>query len=78
MGLTVSVDPDLCIGSAECVRLVPGGFRIDESLGVSVALPGASSADPVLLRRARRSCPTHAIALTDENGDHVEGAGGEP
>ncbi|HEX9269717.1 MAG TPA: ferredoxin [Candidatus Limnocylindria bacterium] len=67
----MSVDPELCIGSAECVRLVPSAFRIDEELGVSIPLPGAASADRALLLRARDNCPTHAIAVADENGDRV-------
>ena len=67
----VSVDPELCIGSAECVRLLPLSFRIDESIGVSVPLPGAATADQQLLLRARRSCPTHAIELTGPDGEAV-------
>jgi ferredoxin len=70
----VSVDAELCIGSSDCVRLLPHAFRIDESIGVSVPLPGAGAADPVLLLRARRNCPTHAIELTDANGDPVADA----
>lgn len=64
----VSVDPELCIGSAECVRALPDAFRIDESKGVSVPLPGAEAADRPSLLRARRNCPTQAIGLTDASG----------
>ena len=74
MELHVSVDPELCIGSSECVRLLPDAFRIDESLGVSVPLPGAERADRTLLLRARRNCPTQAIELHDANGDPVDDA----
>ena len=42
----VSVDPELCIGSAECVRLLPAAFQIDESRGVSAPLPAASAGRP--------------------------------
>lgn len=69
MELAVSVDPELCIGSGDCVRLLPAAFSIDESIGVSVVLPGADGADPVLLRRARANCPTHAIALFGPAGE---------
>lgn len=65
----VTVDPDLCIGSAECVRILPGAFRIDESLGVSVPQPAARSADLELLAEAVRSCPTGALHVIDANGD---------
>lgn len=68
MELRIGIDPELCIGSADCVRLLPDAFRIDESRGVAEPLPGAASADRVLLFRARRSCPTRAIELHDERG----------
>lgn len=71
MGLQVGIDPELCIGSGDCVRLLPDAFRIDESLGISVPLPGAAVADRVLLLRARRNCPTHAIEVRDANGDPI-------
>ena len=67
----VSVDPELCIGSGDCVRLLPGAFRIDESVGVSVPLPGAATADAAALLRARRTCPTGAIEITDHDGDRI-------
>jgi ferredoxin len=65
----VTVDPDLCIGSAECVRLLPDGFQIDESRGVSVPQPAARSADLGLLAEAVRSCPTGALRVVDPSGD---------
>lgn len=65
----VTVDPDLCIGSAECVRLLPDAFRIDEARGVSVPLPAAGAADVGLLAEAVRGCPTGAISVIDSRGD---------
>ena len=65
----VTVDPDLCIGSAECVRILPDAFRIDEARGVSVPQPTARSADLELLAEAVRSCPTGALQVADANGD---------
>ena len=65
----VTVDPDLCIGSAECVRILPDGFQIDESRGVSVPQPAARSADVGLLAEAVRSCPTGALRVVDSNGN---------
>ena len=61
--LRVTIDPDLCIGSGDCVRLVPLAFRIDEARGVSTPLPGAATADPGLLAEAAFNCPTHAIEV---------------
>ena len=60
----VTIDPDLCIGSGDCVRLLPDAFRIDERRGVSTPLPGAAAADPDLLAEAAFGCPTHAIQVT--------------
>ena len=65
----VTIDPDLCMGSAECVRILPDAFQIDESRGVSVPRPTAGSADLELLAEAVRSCPTGALRVVDANGD---------
>lgn len=63
MSPRVTVDPELCIGTAECVRLLPEAFRIDEARGVSEPTGAASLADPARLGEAVRACPTGAIAL---------------
>ena len=63
MAARVRVDPDLCIGSAECVRILPDAFRIDGSLGISVPTDRARTADAALLAEAVRSCPTQAISV---------------
>ena len=65
MTARVRVDPDLCIGSAECVRLVPEAFRIDEARGVSEPTEDAGHADPLRLGEAARSCPTGAITVAE-------------
>ncbi len=57
------IDPELCIGSAECARIVPGAFRIDPETGVSAPTELAETADPALIEEAVRSCPTGAIAF---------------
>ena len=71
MGARVIIDPDLCIGSAECNRLVPEAFLLDEELGISVTLPGADRADWDRLYAAEVGCPTGAIAI---DGPEDEGA----
>lgn len=63
MAIEVSVDPELCIGSGDCVRLVSAAFQIDESQGVAIPQPGAASADPEILVRAAMGCPTQAIRV---------------
>jgi ferredoxin len=66
VAVRVSVDPDLCIGSAECVRIVPGAFRIDSARDVSEPTDLAQGADPARLAEAARSCPTHAITVEND------------
>jgi ferredoxin len=74
MTIEVSVDQDLCIGSGECVRILPGGFRIDEAAGVSRPLEGVEEADPALLLDAARSCPTQSIRLVAADGQVLHGS----
>lgn len=60
--MKVTIDPDLCIGSGECVRVAPIAFRIDESRGVSVPLDAAASLDATLIGEIVFGCPTRAIS----------------
>ncbi len=64
--LEVTVDPDLCIGSGDCVRVAPAAFQIDEDQGVSVPLAEAMTTDPELLVRAAYGCPTQAIRVAQD------------
>lgn len=68
MRATVRVDQELCIGSAECGRIAPDAFALDEALGVSVALPGATATPVERLIEAGRNCPTNAITVTGADG----------
>lgn len=61
----IRIDPELCIGSAECVRLAPDLFRLDDARGVSEPLPAAAAADPDRLRQAAGSCPMQAITVRE-------------
>jgi ferredoxin len=65
-GARVAIDPDLCIGSGECVRVAPGAFRIDETRGVSTPLPGADALDAEMLAEVAFNCPTRAISVPGE------------
>jgi ferredoxin len=62
----VTVDPELCVGTAECVRLAPQAFEIDEHRGVSVPRPGAASTELAVLQEAAFNCPTRAITVDGE------------
>lgn len=65
-GLQVEVDADLCIGSGDCVRSVPGAFDLDEDLGVAIPRRAAATADLAALLEAARACPTQAIRVRRE------------
>lgn len=77
MGFQVTVDPELCIGSGDCVRVLPEAFRIDDRIGVSVAQPGATIADEPSLLAAAQGCPTQAIRVIDANGTVLHAANGD-
>jgi ferredoxin len=62
-GPRVRVDPDLCVGTGECVRLAPTAFRIDDLRGISVPQPGAEQTELDLLEEAAFNCPTRAITV---------------
>ncbi len=74
MAIEVSVDPDLCIGSGDCVRILPTGFRIDETAGVSRPLQGVETADPGILLEVARTCPTQSIRLVAADGTVLHGS----
>jgi ferredoxin len=62
----VKVDPELCVGTAECVRLAPQAFEIDEDRGVSVPQSAAATTDLEILEEAAFNCPTRAITVDGE------------
>ena len=62
----VTVDPELCVGTADCVRLAPQAFEIDEDRGVSVPRSGAATTDLDILQEAAFNCPTRAISVDGE------------
>lgn len=57
--MKVTVDRDLCIGYAECMRLAPKAFAIDDEQLVVLLDPDA--ADGAGLREAEQACPSGAI-----------------
>lgn len=67
------VDHEVCAGYAECARLVPTAFRInDDNQGDYVA--GSDAPDELLLAAAEH-CPTNAIrVLSPDNAVVYESA----
>lgn len=65
--MRVSVDPELCYGSGECVHRVPSVFT--EVNGLGAVLPGREDTgdDPEVRAMAER-CPSQAITLGGGGG----------
>jgi ferredoxin len=66
MAREVSVDPDLCIGSGDCVARVLGGFLIDDGAGVSVPTSAVETASMDVVLAAAMGCPTQAIRVVED------------
>jgi ferredoxin len=61
--MKVSVDRDLCYGSAECVHRVPTVFEFVDGFGV--VRPGREqTGDNPELVEAAEKCPSQAISIT--------------
>lgn len=67
LGLTISIDRDLCIGSGNCVKVAPEVFVLDET-STSTFREGTLSCDRDRLVEACRVCPTNAILCVDDGG----------
>lgn len=72
MTAKVRVDPELCIGSAECVRIAPRAFRLDPARNISEPTDAAETTDPRLIEEAVRACPTGAISYQRTTGPDVQ------
>jgi len=57
----VTVDALVCIGAAECVRLAPAVFELNEEDQAQVVDPDAAETE--VLRQAADACPSGAIRL---------------
>jgi ferredoxin len=68
--LTITVDPNLCIGAAACVGTAPQYFQLDEDNIASVSVPQpieVTEEDQRLMMDAAEGCPTGAIQVTAAN-----------
>jgi len=60
-GLQVTIDPDVCVSSGECVRLAPGAFGLEIGETAHVVDPSSETREALLL--AERTCPSGAIRI---------------
>ncbi|MBZ0268017.1 ferredoxin [bacterium] len=66
----VRIDRGSCIGSANCVKVAPELFAIDDE-GIVVFAPGAGNASAETVEEACRICPVEALFLTDASGEQI-------
>lgn len=67
MGIEVTVDRDVCLGSGLCVMYAPHAFAQDEQAKSFVHDVSASGLEDI--RTAVEACPTGALSLTITEGE---------
>ena len=61
----VKVDESLCVGTGQCEMTLPDVFTVGDEGVVEMNREAAATADPALLQRAVRNCPTSALTLAE-------------
>ncbi len=69
MPYQITIDRELCIGTAECVGIAPEVFELGED-NISVVVDPEGTDEETILDAAR-ACPVDAITLFDEFGEQV-------
>lgn len=70
MAYSVRVDPQMCIGTTQCVETAPGVYDMNAAHTMAV-VKNRKAADAELLAGAK-SCPVAAIIVTDdETGQQI-------
>jgi ferredoxin len=64
MGLEISIDREVCMGSGNCSFWAPGVFDLDDD-GIAVVVDQAAAADDKIVL-AGQGCPTHAISIVQD------------
>jgi ferredoxin len=59
----VEVDQDMCVGSANCVEVAKGAFKLNDEDKAEVDDPSAVSIED--LREAEEQCPVAAILVEE-------------
>ena len=62
MSVRLIVDPDACIGSAECVALDPEAVELDEHGTARVLVPSSTRSAP---RSICDACPVGALSIAE-------------
>lgn len=65
--LTVRIDRRTCIGSANCIKVAPALFQLDDE-GIATFAAGADRAARDQVIEACSVCPVEAFQVTDATG----------
>ncbi|MDT0609679.1 ferredoxin [Streptomyces lancefieldiae] len=64
--MRISVDPEQCYGSGDCVHRAPSVFTVVDGFGA--VIPGRENdVDAPRVREAVEGCPSAAITVRDED-----------
>ena len=63
----VEVDQDMCVGSANCVEVARGAFKLNDEDKAEVDDPTAVSIED--LREAEEQCPVAAILVEEQDSE---------
>ncbi len=77
MTLRAEVDHDMCIGYAECSRVAPTAFRLNDA-NQSEVIPAAAGVTDEDLMAAARECPANAIRLLAGEDETIDSSGTGP
>jgi len=68
--VSTSVDPDVCVGNASCVAIVPDVFALDDNMQSTVVNADGAPWEQIL--DAAENCPVSAITVVDaETGERL-------
>ena len=69
MALKVKVDRMLCIGTADCTKIAPNTFELDDEAKSVVKKQNGDSDNRII--EAAKVCPVLAITVEDEKGKQI-------
>lgn len=68
--LRISVDHDVCMGTAMCTTIAPEVFQLNEARQSEVVHPAGGTEEQIL--EAAENCPVSAITVEDaESGEQL-------
>ena len=69
-GLKIIIDEDMCIGTANCIKIAGEVFELDNQKIVTFK-EDMKETDQKMLIEACSVCPVNALTIVDENGKQI-------